>query len=295
MLRAIVLSVALLIGLGALIPLATDHAEAQKKQRKSKKRSSKNYKKYSKAWWRQYRARKKNSAALARRKEALRVRQMRLAQEREAEIARNGGKWVKITTWDGDKWVSRNEWVATTSETPTVPVPKALAVKSPVVKDEPVARSKNRREKQLKETSDAETRFKVNNQNGEELGSASITVVGAAMGEDRDAGRYKTLSGVSTSSLRRTVIDQMIKENGWVVNDYQKEVGGKKVYVVVAQSPGAGGQIQSRMFYFTEVDGRIYSVATNSPGEKSGQIADESEKIVNVLQRRSRTMQAGLR
>jgi hypothetical protein len=87
----------------------------------------------------------------------------------------------------------------------------------------------------------------------------------------------------------------MIKENGWVVNDYQKEVGGKKVYVVVAQSPGAGGQTQSRMFYFTEVDGRIYSVATNSPTENSGQIADESEKIVNVLQRRSRTMQAGLR
>ena len=87
----------------------------------------------------------------------------------------------------------------------------------------------------------------------------------------------------------------MIKENGWVVNDYQKEVGGKKVYVVVAQSPGLGGQTQSRMFYFTEVDGRIYSVATNSPTEKSGQIADESEKIVNVLQNRSRTMQAGLR
>ena len=87
----------------------------------------------------------------------------------------------------------------------------------------------------------------------------------------------------------------MIRENGWVVNDYQKEVGGKKVYVVVAQSPGLGGQMQSRMFYFTEVDGRIYSVATNSPTEKSGQIADESEKIVNVLQNRSRTMQAGLR
>ena len=133
------------------------------------------------------------------------------------------------------------------------------------------------------------------NKTGEELGSASITVVGAAMGEDRDAGRNKTLSGISMSSLRRTVIDQMISENGWVVNDYQKEVGGKKVYVVVAQSPGSGGLTQSRMFYFTEVDGRIYSVATNSPTEKSGQIADESEKIVNVLQRRSRTTQAGLR
>ena len=215
-------------------------------------------------------------------------------KNRQEEIARNGGKWVKITTWDGDKWVSKNEWVAITSDTPTVPVPDAVAVKTEAVKDEPVAKS-SRRGNRMKETPNPEAQFKVNNQNGEELGSASITVVGAAMGEDRDGNRSKTLSGVSTSSLRRTVIDQMIRENGWVVNDYQKEVGGKKVYVVVAQSPGAGGQTQSRMFYFTEVDGRIYSVATNSPTEKSGQIADESEKIVNVLQRRSRTIQAGLR
>lgn len=293
MLRAIVLSVALLVGLGTLIPLTTNYAEAgQKKQRK--KSSVKKHKKYSKQWWRTYRARKRNSASLAKRKESLRIKRLRLIKERQEEIARNGGKWVKITTWNGENWVSKNEWIAITSDTPTVPIPDAVAVKSAVVKDEPVAK-RNRREKPSKETPNAETQFKVNNQNGEELGSASITVVGAAMGEDRDSGRSKTLSGVSTSSLRRTVIDQMIKENGWVVNDYQKDVGGKKVYVVVAQSPGTGGQTQSRMFYFTEVDGRIYSVATNSPTEKSGQIADESEKIVNVLQRRSRTMQAGLR
>lgn len=292
MLRAVVLTVALLIGVGTLVPLATDYAEAgQKKQRKAKKRGAK-YKKYSKQWWRAYRARKKNSEALAKRKEALRLRNLRLMKEREEEIARNGGKWVKVTTWDGEKWVSKNEWIAITSETPTVPVPDAVAVK-PEPAERP-SRARNRASR-MKAAPNAEAQFKVTNKMGEELGSASITVVGAAMGEDRDTGRYKTLSGVSTSSLRRTVIDQMIRENGWVVNDYQKEVGGKKVYVVVAQSPGAGGQIMSRMFYFTEIDGRIYSVATNSPTEKSGQIADESEKIVNVLQRRSRTMQAGLR
>ncbi|MGI9055757.1 MAG: hypothetical protein ACR2F2_08155 [Pyrinomonadaceae bacterium] len=296
MLRAVILSVALFIGLGALIPLATDNAEAgQQKQRKSKKRNSANHKKYSKAWWRAYRARKKGNSSLAKRKEALRLKQIRLAKERQEEIARNGGKWVKITTWNGENWVSKNEWIAITSENPTVPVPDSVAVKSAVVKDEPVAKSKNRRENRMMETPNAEAQFKVTNKTGEELGSASITVVGAATGDDRDAGRYKTLSGVSMSALRRTVIDQMIRENGWVVNDYQKEVGGKKVYVVVAQSPGLVGQTQSRMFYFTEVDGRIYSVATNSPTEKSGQIADESEKIVNVLQRRSSTTQVGLR
>ena len=291
MLRAIVLSLALFIGLGALIPLATDYAEAgQKKQKKSKKRSAK---KYSKEWWRAYRARKRNDSSLEKRKESMRLKQLRLAKEREEEIAKNGGKWIKITTWNGENWVAKNEWIAVTSASPTVPVPDAMAVKSEVVKDEPAAKAKSRRDKRMKETPNAEAQFKVTNKTGEELGSASITVVGAASGEDSN--RSKTLSGVSTSSLRRTVIDQMIRENGWVVNDYQKEVSGKKVYVVVAQAPGLGGQVQSRMFYFTEVDGRIFSVATNSPTEKSGQIADESEKIVTVLQNRSRTMQAGLR
>ena len=289
MLRAIVLSLALFIGLGALIPLATDYAEAgQKKQKKSKKRSAK---KYSKEWWRAYRARKRNDPSLEKRKESMRLKQLRLAKQREEEIAKNGGKWIKITTWNGENWVAKNEWIAVTSDSPTVPVPDAMAVKSEIIKDEPAA--KTRRDKRMKETPNAEAQFKVTNKTGEELGSASITVVGAASGEDNN--RSKTLSGVSTSSLRRTVIDQMIRENGWVVNDYQKEVSGKKVYVVVAQAPGVGGQVQSRMFYFTEVDGRIFSVATNSPTEKSGQIADESEKIVTVLQNRSRTMQAGLR
>jgi len=291
MLRAVVLSVALFIGLGALIPLATDYAEAgQKKQKKTKKRSAK---KYSKEWWRAYRARKNGDSSLEKRKEAMRLRQIRLAKEREEEVAKNGGKWIKITTWDGENWVSKNEWIAVTSQSPTIAVPESMAVKSEIVKDTPIAQPRTRRENRMKETANAEAQFKVNNRAGEELGSASITVVGAATSDDGN--RAKTLSGVSTSSLRRTVIDQMIRENGWVVNDYQKEVGGKKVYVVVAQSPGLGGQTQSRMFYFTEVDGRIYSVATNSPTEKSGQIADESEKIVNVLQNRSRTMQAGLR
>lgn len=291
MLRAVILSLALLIGLGVVIPLATDYAEAGEKQQKKYKKQAKKkgYKKYSKAWWRAYRARKNEQNSVVARKRAMRLKQMRLERMRQIqeEIARNGGKWVVVTTWNGDEWVSRNEWIAITSAEPTVPPPGETMAKKSVK-----TRVKNRKAPK-EETTTAQ--FKVNDSAGSELGSASITVVATAMNEDASAGRSKTLSGVSTSALRRTVIDQMIRENGWVVNDYQKQVGGKKVYVVVAQSPGMSGQVQSRMFYFAEVDGRIYSVATNSPVEASGQIADESEKIVNVLQRRSGTVQAGLR
>jgi hypothetical protein len=290
MLRAVILSLALLIGLGVAIPLATDYVEAgTKKQKKYKKQAKKTgYKKYSKQWWRAYRAKKKQKGTLAARKEALRLRNLRLARERQEEIARNGGKWAIYTTWNGEEWVSRNEWIAITSAEPTVPPPgETMAKKTPEKKSRVKAGKR-----QPEQTNTAQ--FKVNNSAGAELGSAQITVVGPA-GEDTGGARSKTLSGVSTSALRRTVIDQMIRENGWVVNDYQKQVGGKKVYVVVAQSPGTGGQTQSRLFYFTEVDGRIYSVATNSPTEASGQIADESEKIVNVLQRRSGSVETSMR
>jgi hypothetical protein len=130
-----------------------------------------------------------------------------------------------------------------------------------------------------------ELQFRVDNNSGAQIGSASISVVGPAMG-DSETGRAKTVGGVPTTSLRRDVINRMIRENGWVVNDYQKEIGGRNVYVVVAQSQGNGGRVDSRMFYFTEVDGRIYSVTTTSDANEVERLADESEKVINSLQAR---------
>ncbi len=53
--------------------------------------------------------------------------------------------------------------------------------------------------------------------------------------------------------------------------------------------------VQSRLFYFTEVDGKIYSVATNAPADNSMKLEQESEKVVNSLQRRNGSQQADLR
>jgi hypothetical protein len=135
------------------------------------------------------------------------------------------------------------------------------------------------------QSSQAELQFRVDDESGSQLGSASISVVGPSMGGDDNNAKNKTVGGVPTTSLRRNVIDRMVKENGWVVNDYQKEIGGKKVYVVVAQSEGVGGRIQSRVFYFAEADGRIYSVATNASTDSSERLAEESEKVINSLVR----------
>ena len=67
--RAIALVLAVLIGIGTILPLATQQVEAGPRH----KRHAKHYKKYSKAWWRQYRARQKQKRNIAARKRALRL------------------------------------------------------------------------------------------------------------------------------------------------------------------------------------------------------------------------------
>jgi hypothetical protein len=250
MVRAIALSIALLIGVGALVPLATEYAEAgAKKTRKyKKKRYWRGVKKYSKRWWQLYRAQERRKKANARRRRALRLRQMRLAKAREASNSSS----------------------------------KAVAAANPKASVVLPSGEKAPGSWQASDSTGSEVRFKVDN-----AGSAAISVLGPATGESVSTGRHQSVGGVATTSLRRDVINRMVRENGWVVNDYQKEIGGKSVYVVVAQSQGAGGRVQSRMFYFTSSNGRIYSVATNSSADAAERVAEETENVIRSLQTRS--------
>jgi hypothetical protein len=271
MLRAIALSLVLLMGVGVIIPLTSDFVEAGPKKQRKYAAKKKKIKKYSKQWWRMYRARLKRKKAMIARKRALRLRQIRLARARRASNGETPNPRAVVQT-------------PKTSKAPKVDDSPAILPNGDVA---PKSWKKN-------QSSQSELQFRVDDENGSQLGSASIAVVGPSMGGDDNNPKAKTVGGVPTTSLRRNVIDQMIRENGWVVNDFQKEVGGRKVYVVVAQAEGKGG-VQSRIFYFAEVDGRIYSVSTNSPSDSTERIAAESEKVLNMLvRRRQNPQQAGL-
>ena len=254
--RAIVLSLALMIGMGTIIPLATEYAQAGPKKTKRYKKKPRKYKKYSKGWWRQYHARVKRKKALQARKRALRLRQLRLAKAAES-------------TEPKAKKTDAKQAAAETQTASLLPSGQAAPKGWKSAKSTP-----------------GELQFQIDG-----AGSASISVVGPAMGESVMSGRNPTLAGVPTTSLRREVINRMIRENGWVVNDYQKEVGGRSVYVVVAQSQASAGRVNARMFYFTEADGRIYSVATNAAAESAERLAEESEKVIFSLQNRPRPVQ----
>ncbi|MCA1607919.1 MAG: hypothetical protein LC730_00455 [Acidobacteria bacterium] len=249
----------MLIGLATIVPFGTNEAEAGPKKSKRYKKQKK-YKKYSKRWWRQYHARQRRKRALRARRRALRLRQLRLAKKSE-----NG----------------KQKSVAAAAK------PKAAETRSALLPSGQVAPARWK----AGENSGAEVRFRLEDSRGSQVGTAAISVVGPTMGETVATGRNRSLGGVPTTALRREVINQMIRENGWVVNDFQKEVGGKSVYVVVAQSQNPGGNVQSRMFYFTEAEGRIYSVATNTAADVAEQLAEESEKVIFSLQARPRPVQ----
>lgn len=288
MLRAIALSLALLLSFGVVVPLMTDQSEAAAKKKNKKKR--KKIKKYSKAWWRIYRAKQKRKKALQARKRALKSRQAKLAKARETkpelELNTNaaGETTATVKVPKSRKNSARNAKAAKAAgETKNDPVAQSYAQPNvlPTGDMAPVGWTRNG-------SGAADVQFKVSD-NGVEVGSADLKVVSPATGEDDQ--RSKSVGGVSTTALRRTVIDKMFKEQGWVVNDFQKEVDGKKVYVVVAQSPGAGG-VRSRVFYFMEADGRVYSLATSAPEGRSEKLAQDSEKVLNSLRRVSRPVQA---
>lgn len=92
------------------------------------------------------------------------------------------------------------------------------------------------------------------------------------------------LSGVSFSELRRNVIDKMIAAGGWVSNDFERDVNGRRVFVVSAQTPSDGRSPEKAWnFYFTEVNGRIYSLTTEANVQSAERMAAEAERFIASL------------
>ena len=128
----------------------------------------------------------------------------------------------------------------------------------------------------------AEVRFAVRTPDGRRAGDAvfaPLNLPRAAQAAPANA-RAKTIGGVATSALRRTVIDRMVAEGGWVVNDAVRDLQGRRVFVVYAQTGRPGAPSRSWTFYFTEVDGRLYSLSTNALIEFAEPISAGSEQIM---------------
>lgn len=137
-----------------------------------------------------------------------------------------------------------------------------------------------------RKTANGETVFNVRTPDGRAAGTAVIATVKMSEADAAFAAltpKVKTVGGMSLTALRRTVIDRMVAEGGWVTNDLVREIQGRRVFVVLAQTGAPGAPTQSWSFYFTEIDGRVYSLATNAPVEFAAPVAASSEQVMASL------------
>lgn len=133
----------------------------------------------------------------------------------------------------------------------------------------------------------AEMRFRTGTVSGSVPGEAALAVVAQSRpnpGYLTQREERKMLAGTAVTDLRRIVIDKMMNAGGWVINDYQRDMGGYRVFVVTAQTPGdASSPEKSWNFYFTELNGRIYSLTTNTPRQYSDRMAADAERFIGSL------------
>ncbi len=98
----------------------------------------------------------------------------------------------------------------------------------------------------------------------------------------------KMLAGVPVADLKRIVIDKMVSNGGWVVNDFVRDVNGNRVFVVTARTPkDALTPEKAWTFYFTEAGGRVYGLTTEAPVEYAERMSTEAERFIESLRAKS--------
>ena len=248
MLRAAALSLLVLFSIAAMLPLAKSsaHNSASSASHHRKKR----IRRHSRAWWRRYRAHLRRKRAMQ-----LQNAQKTYAPEQSRDDVALSPNTSAITggTYNDPRGIF------------SLTLPGGWT------------RSASAR---------GETTFRIYAPDGRPVGRAVLSVVSSVAASDgalTARARARALGGVPLADLRRTVIDKMIALNGWVINDLEREINGRRFLVVIAQtaaSSDASTPQQSWAFYFTEIEGRIYSLATSAPLEFSDRLALESEQVM---------------
>jgi hypothetical protein len=232
MLRRIALSLGLLVAVVVLLPFATSTAHNLRAHLSAR---SHRHHHHSRAWWRRHRAKLRRRQAMIARRRAMQSTQV----------------------------ASQNKAMSPTREKSAenhVAVPTALAFPENVYRDGAFVTPLPSHWSAATSNS-ASSSFRIA-PNGMPEAQATLAVVAAAPPSSVQPlpnERRKMVGGVTFTDLRRTVIDKMITTGGWVVNDRQREIGGHRVFEVIAQTPatGDGKSEQVWNFYFTEIHGRV--------------------------------------
>jgi hypothetical protein len=269
-LRVITLTLLVLVTVAGALPITESLA---KWSRRSAVSYHKRHRRHTRAWWRRHRA-------------LVRARRERAADRRRLNAAAGNADGVKSSLLSFNANAS--------ASAPASAVPNALAIASVN------ARASQPRTSALpfdfatphnwavsRKSRAGAAVFNVAAPDGRSAGTAVVAPVslsGVELAGSPVSPKTKTVGGMPITALRRTVIDRMVAEGGWVTNDFVQELRGRRVFVVLAQTGAPGAPSQSWAFYFTEIDGRVYSLATTAPVEFAAPLAAGSEQFMASLQ-----------
>jgi len=247
--RRLALLLGLVISVVVLLPFATSTAHNLRSQYYAR---SHRFHHHSRRWWRHHRA-------------MVRRRQAAIARRRALEAALRNGKASELK--------SANH------------VGGSLALPESIYRDGAFAMP-------LPDNWSAATitplgsNFQIGQSNGAQASLAVVALAPSANAvQPLPSEQRKMLGGVAYTDLRHTVIDKMINAGGWVVNDRQREIGGHKVFEVIAQTPANSDAKSDQVwnFYFTEVDGRVYSLTTRSAVASTNKVAADAEQFITTF------------
>ena len=264
MLRTIAISLILVLSVGVMLPFANSAHGIRQTVEVGRKR---HHRYRSRAWWRRYRARlraKRQAAEMAHRKTLLALPQN-----------------VSVGELSGISGPQLPSLPANAAAATTLP-PPVMAESAPAV-------------------ANGQTRPRVVNAAHPAYNAVAPKLPGtmnlAVVALSRPNPAFltsreekKMLGGVAVADLRRMVIDKMVSSGGWVVNDFVREVNGKRVFVVTGRTPkDALTPEKAWTFYFTEAGGRIYGLTTDAPVEYAERMTTEAERYIESLRAKAET------
>ena len=286
----------------ATLPLSQSLAHWGSRPSASRRHKGRAARRHSRAWWRRYRARLRRQRAFAAERRRRRAAILTATKTKPISPFAPATNHASAKTATGQASnlmlpeVTLPSTAALSSITPVTPTPMPMLAVAPTASKDaskeaarvaaPVANASALPSGWSSTASGraGEMRFNVRAADGRVRSSAVWSRVNlqSAAPATTDA-RSKTFGGVPVTLLRRTVINRMVAEGGWVTNDVQRQFGERRVFVVTAQSMAANGERRAWTFYFTESDGQVYSLATNAPAEFADSLATESEQAIVAL------------
>lgn len=290
MLRTIAIALVLVLSVGVMLPFSNSAHGVRQSVQVSKKR---HHRHRSRAWWRRYRARLRQKRAAAEALAAHRNQMLALPKNIPVgDLSAAGGPSVPVLP-ESSPGVSTlpaapPAYLASTTQRAYNAQPIVVTTTS-----EPVAVSPNVRAAHA--SPNGQTRPRVVGSLNAAVKSPAATLPGqmslSVVALSRPNPVFLTareeknmLAGLPVADLRRIVIDKMVAAGGWVTNDFVREVNGKRMFVVMARTPGDTlTPERAWTFYFTEAGGRIYGLTTDSSLEFADRMSNEAERYIETL------------